>query len=86
MPKLIPAAERMVRARKLIQKARALEAPEADPSGYFSYVAQVKDLLQQARDLIKFISYTPSATTQMKAEVAEIFKEIEQVDKEKLHK
>jgi hypothetical protein len=85
MPRLIPAAERITRARKLIQKARGLTAPE-DPSSYFSYVAQVKDLLQQARDLIKFISYTPSATPEMKAEVAEIKKETEQAEKEILRK
>jgi hypothetical protein len=85
MPKLIPAAERMVRARKLIQRARSLSSSD-DPSEYFSFVAQVKDLLQQARDLIKFISYTPSATAEMKTEVAAIFKEIDQAEKEILRK
>ncbi len=81
MAKLITAAERITRARALIQKARSLPAPEA---GTFdlSYVAQVKDFLQQARDLIKFISYRPGATPEQKAEVARINEEIDQADKE----
>jgi hypothetical protein len=85
MPRLIPAAERITRARKLIEKARVLTAPD-DPGEYFSYVAQARDLLQQARDLIKFISYTPSASPEMKVEVAEMIKEAEQVEKEILRK
>jgi hypothetical protein len=49
-------------------------------------MAQVKDLLQQARDLIKFIPYTPSATPEMKSQVAELFKEADLTAKELLHK
>ena len=51
MARMIPAAERVTRARALIQKARDL--PVVSEFGWqdFSYVAQVKDILQQARDL-----------------------------------
>jgi 3-oxoacyl-[acyl-carrier-protein] synthase-3 len=49
MPRLIPNAERITRARALIQKARDLPAP-ADPGAYFSYVAEVKDI-----DLVIYI-------------------------------
>ena len=42
-----------------------LPAPADDAIFDLAYVAQVKDLLQQARDLIKFIPYTPSATPEM---------------------
>ena len=86
MSRLIPASERMSRARGLIQQARDL--PVLTESGWqdFSYVAQVKDLMRQARDLIKFISYTPSATAEMKKEVAQIFVEVNQAEKELLHK
>ena len=86
MARLIPAAERIVRARALIQKARDLAVPAELGRYDLSYVAQVKGLMQEARDLIKFIPYTPSASPEMKADVANIFKEAEQAEKEILHK
>lgn len=84
MAKLIPAAERIIRARKLIQKARDLPVPPELGKKDFSYVANVKDVLRQARDMIKFISMTPSATAEIKEEVKKIFEEIEQVNQELL--
>lgn len=85
MPRLIPAAERIKRARVLIQKARKLPLP-ADGNKYdLAYIAQVKDLLRQARDLVKFIPDTPSATDEVKGEVKKIFAEIEQANREILH-
>ena len=66
MAKLIPAAERITRARALIQEAREFSVPAESTWSHFSYVAQVKDRLQKARDLIKFISYSPSATPKSK--------------------
>lgn len=86
MARLIPAAERILRARKLIQKARDLPIPSELGVRDFSYVAQVKDLMQQARDLVKFIPYSVSATPEMKKEVADLFKETEQAEKEILRK
>jgi hypothetical protein len=47
-----------------------------------SYIANVKDLLRQAKDMVKFISMTPSATMEVKEEVKKIYTEIEQADKE----
>lgn len=85
MPRLIPASERIIRARALIQKARDLPVPEEGGKRDFSYIAQVKDLIQQARDLIKFIPYTPSATAEIKSEVNKIFEEASQAEKEILH-
>ncbi len=82
MSRLIPAAERIIKARALIQKARDLPVPEDTGRWDITYIAQVKSLLQQARDLIKFISYTPSASADMKREVAELFKEADQADQE----
>jgi len=84
MAKLIPAAERIVRARALIQKARDLPVPEGG-RGDFSYIAQVKDLLRRARDLIKFIPQSASASEEMKEEVKTIYREIEQANQEILH-
>ncbi len=86
MARMIPTNERMERARALIQQARDL--PAGTDAGWkdFMYVAEVKDLLRQARDLIKFIPYSPSATPESKKEVNKIFEEIEQAEKEILHK
>ena len=85
MSRLIPAAERIVRARALIQQARELEVPAENGRHDFSYIAEVKDLLRQARDLIKFISMTPSATAEMKEEVKKIYQEADQADQDVLH-
>ena len=82
MAKLIPAAERLIRARQLIQKAREVPLPLELGRNDLSYIAPVKDFLRQARDMIKFISMTPSATTVVKADVQKIFGEIEQADRE----
>ena len=82
MSRLIPAAERIVRAGKLIQQARELPVPADGGKNNFSYIAHVKDLLREARDMVKFISMTPSATAGMKAEVKKIFEEIEQANRE----
>lgn len=82
MAKLIPAAERIIRARKLIQKAREIPVPTERGRNDFSYIASVRDALRQARDLIKFITMTPSASVEIKEEVGKIYQEIEQADRE----
>lgn len=82
MAKLIPAVERLIRARQLIQKAREVPLPVELGRNDLSYIASVRDFLRQARDMIKFISMTPSATAEVKAEVRKIFEEIEQADRE----
>jgi len=86
MPKLIPATERIVRARKLIQAARDLPVPQGGlGKSDFSYIAQVKDFLRQARDMVKFIPQTAGVSEEMKQEVRKIYTEIEQADKEILY-
>jgi hypothetical protein len=85
MSRLIPAAERIRRAHALIQQARDLPVPAEGGKYDLSYIAHVKDLLQQARDMVKFIPYTPTATDEMKAEVKEIFAEADRANKEILH-
>jgi uncharacterized protein (UPF0128 family) len=83
--RLIPAAERIKKARALIQKARDIEVPAETGRFDFSYVAQVKMTLQQARDMVKFISYGVTTSDEMKAEVQKIFEECDQANKELLH-
>lgn len=86
MPKMIPATERIVRARKLIQQARDLPVPQGGLGrSDFSYIAQVKDLLRQARNLVKFIPQTAGVSTEMKEEVKRIYAEIEQADQDILY-
>ncbi len=86
MARMIPAEERMKRARRLVQQARDLPPPADTTLLDLEYIAAVRDTLQQARDLIKFIPYTPSASEAMKAEVAALFALIDQTQKELLHK
>jgi hypothetical protein len=86
MPKLIPAAERVIRARKLIQQARDLPVPQTGlGKSDFSYIAEVKDLLRQARDMVKFIPQTAGVAAEMKEDVKKIYQEIEQANKEILY-
>jgi hypothetical protein len=82
----IPASERIIRARDFIQQARDLPVPAEAGRSDFSYIAKVKDLLQQARDMVKFIPYTPSATPEIKNEVSKIFQEAEQANKDLLYR
>jgi hypothetical protein len=86
MAKLIPASERLIRARKLIQQARDLPVPQTGlGKSDFSYIANVKDLLRQARDMVKFIPQTAGVSAEMKAEVKKVYEEAEQADREILY-
>jgi hypothetical protein len=87
MSRLIPSAERIKKAHALIEQARKLPVPEAAEGGKynFSYIAGVKALLQDARDLVKYIPKTPSATPEMKEEVAAILAEADRANQEILH-
>ena len=87
MSRLILAAERLRRACLLIQKARDLPVPALTEGGKynFSYIAQVKALLQDARDLVKYIPKTPSATAETKEQVRQILQEADQANQEILH-
>jgi ABC-type Na+ transport system ATPase subunit NatA len=84
MARMIPAADRVKKARALIQKAREIPVPEDTGRFDIYYIAEVKKLLREARDLIKFISYTPTASDEMKADVKLIFEEADLADQELL--
>jgi hypothetical protein len=86
MAKLIPATERVIRARKLIQQARDLPVPQGGlGKSDLSYIAEVKDLFRQARDMVKFIPQTAGVSVEMKEEVKKIYEEIEQANREILY-
>jgi hypothetical protein len=45
-----------------------------------SYIAGVKDLLRQARDMVKFIPMRAGVSDEMKVEVQKILEEADQAD------
>ena len=85
MAKLIPAAERVVRARQLIQEAREFPIPPELGKNDLSYIAGIKDLFRQARDMVKFIPQTAGVSAEMKEDVRKIYEEIEQANREILY-
>lgn len=86
MAKFIPAAERIARARKLIQQARDLPVPDGLlGKSDLTYVANVKDLLRQARDLVKFVPLTTGLPAETKADANRVMEEIERASRDILH-
>jgi hypothetical protein len=77
--------ERLPCAHLLIQKARDLPIPSEGAKKNFSKIAQVKALLQDTHDLVKFIPKTSSATVEVKEQVSQIFIEADWVNQEILH-
>jgi len=82
MARLIPAAERIQRARALIQEAREFPVPTRGGKYDLTYMAQVRGLLRQAKDLVKFIPNTVGAAPEIKAEARKIIEEAEQAGRE----
>jgi hypothetical protein len=85
MAKMIPAAERVIRAHALIQQARELPVPPELGKNDLSYIAGVKDLLRQARDMVKFIPQTAGVSAEMKEEVRKVYEEIEAANRQILY-
>jgi ABC-type Na+ transport system ATPase subunit NatA len=85
MTKLITATERIEKARGFIEKARKLERSEEVGWLDFSYTAQVKDFLRQAKEMIKFIGYTSGIPNETKEEAKKVYEEIAAAEKELLH-
>jgi hypothetical protein len=86
MTKVIPTEERILRARKLIQKAR--DYPLPDDLGWqdFAYAAQIKDIMRQAHDLVKFVPMITGVTPTLKEEAKQVITEIQTAEKEILHR
>ena len=81
MSKLIPATERIARARKLIQQARDLPVPETGKYD-LSYMAGVKDFLRQARELVKLIPMRAGISDELRLEAKQVIQEVDQADQE----
>jgi len=86
MSRLITSEQRIITARKLIQQVR--ETPLPDDMGWanFTYVAQVRDTLRQAYEMIKFIPKMPGASQENKAEAWAIMDEVKEAEIEILNK
>jgi hypothetical protein len=82
MSKVIPTEERIRKARTLIEKARNIPRPDDRGWEDFSWSAKVKDVLRQANDLIKFIPMTSGPSAELKAEAAQLMKDITVAEKE----
>ena len=82
MARLITAAERIERARALIQEAREVPVPLRGGKYDLSYMAQVRGLLRQAKDLVKFIPNFVGAAPETKAEAKKIMEEADQAGHE----
>lgn len=82
MARLITAAERIERARALIQEAREYPVPVRGGKYDLSYMAQVRGLLRQAKDMVKFIPNFVGAAPEIKAEAKEIMAEADQAGRE----
>ena len=85
MSRLITASERIAKARGLILQARALERSQEIGWQDFSYTAQVKDIMRQARELLKFIAYTSGISSAVKEEAKLVQSEIDEAEQELLH-
>ena len=82
MVRQLTAVERLSHARELIQAARDLPVPEDTGKLDLTYMAKVRGMLTEARDLVKFISYSPSASEETKQEALEIIQLAERAKKE----
>jgi len=85
MAKLIPAAERIVRAHQHNEQARELPVAAELGKNDLNKVDGVKDLLRQARDMVKFVPQTVGVSAEIKEEVKKIYQEIEQANREILY-
>lgn len=86
MARVITTTERIKKAHSLIEKARKLTPPTEHGWLDLSYTANVKDLLRQARDLVKFVQFMPNVAAETKQEVEDLMREIATAENEILHK
>lgn len=86
MAKMLSPEQRITKARALLQEARCLERPKSVGWEHFQYTAQVKDKLRQGFELIKLIGFSPSASSEIKAQAAALVQELKAAEGEILRK
>lgn len=82
MARTLTAAERLRKARELIQSAYDLPVPEETGRLDLTYMATVRGMLAEARDLVKFIAYRPGASEETKQEASEILQLVDVAKKD----
>ena len=82
MAKILSPEQRIRKARKLIDEARANPRPDSVGWEFFSYTAQVKDSLKKAFELIKLIQHSPSTDPEIKREAKELMDSIPSIEQE----
>ena len=82
MAKLMTPLERIEKAKFCILAARVL--PEPDSAGWerLSYVAEVKDKLREAFELVKLIQFSPSASPEVKLAAKAVIVEAKAAEEE----
>lgn len=82
MARLITSAEKIKRARELIQEAREYPVPEWGGKYDLTYMAEVRGKLRQAKELVQFIPKTAGASMEVKEEAKKVIIEAEEAGKE----
>ena len=82
MAKLMTPLERIEKAKACIEAAREIEEPASIGWDRLSYVAQVKDKLREAFELVKLIQFSPSASNEVKAAAKAVIAEAKAAEDE----
>jgi Tfp pilus assembly ATPase PilU len=82
MAKLMTPLERIEKAKACVIAARELPAPDSVGWDRLSYVAQVKDKLREAFELVKLIQFSPSASTEVKTAAKTVITEAKAVEEQ----
>ena len=79
------AAERIEKARQLIQEARELPVPMAGGKFNFDYLVKVKAKLREAREIVKLIPKRVGVSEEIKQAARDVLDEADQADQEIFH-
>ncbi len=86
MTKFLTTEERINKASQLMEKARQEPVISQGTFLDLGYVARVKDIFRQARDLVKYIQFQPSVSADTKRSVLEMIQKMDRIEKELLHR
>ena len=82
MAKLMTPTERIEKAKACIVEARKIKEPAEIGWDRLSYVAQVKEKLREAFELVKLIQFSPSANSDVKAAAKAVIAEAKAAEDE----
>lgn len=79
------AAERIEKARQLIQEARDVHVPSAGGKYDFNYLVKVKAKLREARELVKLIPLRVGVSDEIKEQALQVREEADRADQDIFH-